>query len=64
LNQSIAAELSHPLKKMKWGYLQKFLRKKISFPKKCVEVWVFDGTGESYPNGPALPKKTYWRKIS
>jgi hypothetical protein len=44
LNQWIAAELSHPLKKNEMVLPKKNFEKKISFPKKCVEVWVFDGT--------------------
>jgi hypothetical protein len=44
LNQWIAAELSHPLKKIEMGLPKKNFEKIISFLKKCVEVWVFDGT--------------------
>jgi hypothetical protein len=44
LNQWIAAELSHPLKKIEMGLPKKNLEKIIIFPKKCVEVWVFDGS--------------------
>jgi hypothetical protein len=44
LNQWIAAELSHPLKKIEMGLPKKNFEKIISFPKKFVEVWVFDGT--------------------
>jgi hypothetical protein len=43
MNQWIAAELSHPLKKIEMGLPKNFFEKIISFPKKCVEVWVFDG---------------------
>jgi hypothetical protein len=43
LNQWIAAELSHPLKKIEMGLPKKNLEKIIIFPQKCVKVWVFDG---------------------